>query len=158
MAKLPWEGAHFSFYCNKECEYFPCHPNADPERFNCLFCYCPLYALGRKCGGDFTYTSDGIKDCTHCLFPHIPENYPKIVGRYGQLLKIVKQLDRMAEERTQKAREARLAREAAKAAQRAEGAQPDQTDAFDADGPDAGDPSAGARTAERPDPKGREGQ
>ena len=24
------------FFANRECEYFPCHPGADPERFNCL--------------------------------------------------------------------------------------------------------------------------
>ena len=35
---------------HKKCEYFPCHKGADPEDFNCLFCYCPLYALGDKCG------------------------------------------------------------------------------------------------------------
>ena len=47
---------HYSFFQNRECEYFPCHKDADPETFNCLFCYCPLYALGRKCGGNFRYT------------------------------------------------------------------------------------------------------
>ena len=36
---------HYSFFQNRECEYFPCHKGADPETFNCLFCYCPLYAL-----------------------------------------------------------------------------------------------------------------
>ena len=27
---------HYKFFCNRECEYFPCHPGADPEHFNCL--------------------------------------------------------------------------------------------------------------------------
>lgn len=49
MEKPYWEGKHYSFFSNKECEYFPCHQGADPENFNCLFCYCPLYALGDKC-------------------------------------------------------------------------------------------------------------
>ena len=40
----------FRFFCNKECEYFPYHETNDPDNFNCLFCYCPLYALGEKCG------------------------------------------------------------------------------------------------------------
>ena len=66
---------HYKFFCNRECEYFPCHPGADPERFNCLFCYCPLYALGERCRGNFRYTDKGIKDCTNCLVPHDPENY-----------------------------------------------------------------------------------
>ena len=53
MEKPYWEGKHYAFFSNKECEYFPCHAGADPENFNCLFCYCPLYALGDKCGGNF---------------------------------------------------------------------------------------------------------
>ena len=24
--KKYWEGKHFAFYTNKECEYYPCHP------------------------------------------------------------------------------------------------------------------------------------
>ena len=69
------------FFANRECEYFPCHPEADPERFNCLFCYCPLYLMGEKCGGNFTYTPGGIKDCSACLLPHRRENYSYIVGK-----------------------------------------------------------------------------
>ena len=53
--KKYWEGKHFAFYTNKECEYYPCHPVPEGTEFNCLFCYCPLYMLGRKCGGNFTY-------------------------------------------------------------------------------------------------------
>ena len=37
---------HYKFFQNRDCEYFPCHAGADPETFSCLFCYCPLYALG----------------------------------------------------------------------------------------------------------------
>ena len=40
----------YRFYQNKACEYFPCHPVDDPDSFNCLFCYCPLY-LQEKCLG-----------------------------------------------------------------------------------------------------------
>ena len=68
----------YKFFQHKECEYFPCHGNADPENFNCLFCYCPLYALGDRCGGNFTYTESGIKDCSSCLRPHKRENYDSI--------------------------------------------------------------------------------
>lgn len=67
-------------FCNKECEFFPCHDNVDSEKFNCLFCYCPLYPLGDKCGGDFTYTKKGVKDCSNCTLPHDPANYEKIMA------------------------------------------------------------------------------
>lgn len=70
--------ANYDFFQNKECSYFPCHKGADPETFSCLFCYCPLYALGEDCGGNFTYTESGIKDCSACLRPHRKENYADI--------------------------------------------------------------------------------
>ena len=76
-----------AFFCNRDCEYYPCHPGADPENFNCLFCYCPLYVLGERCGGDFVYNEKGIKDCTGCLFPHRRENYGVIVSRFQEIAK-----------------------------------------------------------------------
>ena len=27
----------FKYFSNKECQYYPCHENADPDSFNCLF-------------------------------------------------------------------------------------------------------------------------
>lgn len=51
---------HYKFFQNKECEYFPCHKVKNTENFNCLFCYCPLYALGDKCGGNFKYIGGWI--------------------------------------------------------------------------------------------------
>ena len=84
---------HYSFFQNRECEYFPCHKDADPEIFNCLFCYCPLYALGRKCGGNFRYNEKGFKDCTNCSFPHRKDNYEKVIGRYGEIIDMVKIID-----------------------------------------------------------------
>ena len=74
------------FVQNRDCEYFPCHQGADPAGFNCLFCYCPLYALGDRCGGDFTYTEDGVKDCSSCLFPHRPENYPRVCEKLREVV------------------------------------------------------------------------
>lgn len=88
--KPAWEGKHYSFFQNTECEYFPCHPITDPERFSCLFCYCPLYALGRRCGGNYRYTDAGRKDCTGCLIPHLPENYGRIVGRYPEIEELMR--------------------------------------------------------------------
>ena len=74
------------FVQNRDCEYFPCHKGADPADFNCLFCYCPLYALGDRCGGEFTYTENGVKDCSACLFPHRPENYDRVCAKLGEIV------------------------------------------------------------------------
>lgn len=82
--------AHYNYFQNTKCEYFPCHKNADPDNFSCLFCYCPLYALGDKCGGNFTYLKDGIKDCSDCLVPHKRENYDKINDRFAEVAEIAK--------------------------------------------------------------------
>ena len=49
------EECHYSFFQHTQCEFFPCHKTAKPEDFNCLFCYCPLYALGDSCGGNYSY-------------------------------------------------------------------------------------------------------
>ena len=81
---------HYKFVQNRKCEYFPCHDGADREKFNCLFCFCPLYALGDKCGGSFSYTQEGIKDCSGCLRPHRVENYEKIMEKIGFVLDLAK--------------------------------------------------------------------
>lgn len=78
------------FVQNRDCEYFPCHKGADPETFSCLFCYCPLYALGENCGGSFTYTQQGIKDCTNCLRPHRRENYSAICEKLLLVMELAK--------------------------------------------------------------------
>lgn len=80
---------HYAFFTNRDCEYFPCHSGADPDDFNCLFCYCPLYVLGDRCGGDFSYTENGRKDCTGCLFPHQREHYAAITARYPDILAVM---------------------------------------------------------------------
>ncbi|MCL1879234.1 MAG: cysteine-rich small domain-containing protein [Actinomycetia bacterium] len=69
------------YFSNRACKYFPCHKGADPDRFNCLFCFCPLYFLGRSCGGNFKYNKKGAKDCTYCQVPHKPENYDMIMEK-----------------------------------------------------------------------------
>ena len=82
--------ANYDFFQHKQCEYFPCHKGADPETFSCLFCYCPLYALGENCGGACRYTENGDKNCEACLFPHKRENYGRIVERYGEIAELIK--------------------------------------------------------------------
>lgn len=96
-----WEGKHYAFFCNRECEFFPCHQGVDPEQFNCLFCYCPLYALGEKCGGNFSYNERGIKDCSACRLPHVPKSYGYIIGKYGELMALAARKPAPAEEKAQ---------------------------------------------------------
>lgn len=82
--------SHYDFFQNKECEYFPCHACKDTENFNCLFCYCPLYALGDGCGGNFRYLDNGIKDCSGCLKPHRRDSFERIMEKMPQLLELAK--------------------------------------------------------------------
>lgn len=82
--------SHYDFFQNKACEYFPCHKGADEEQFSCLFCYCPLYALGEKCGGNFTYTEKGVKDCSACLIPHRRENYEYVLEKMDGIIELAK--------------------------------------------------------------------
>lgn len=87
------ETKNYSFFQNRACEYFPCHKIVKEENFNCLFCYCPLYALGRKCGGNFTYSENGFKDCSGCSFPHRRENYERVLERYKDIMNVVREQD-----------------------------------------------------------------
>jgi Zn-finger protein len=71
---------NYRFFQNVQCEYFPCHPikPAQLDDFSCLFCFCPLYR-DKNCGGNWTLTSKGIKDCTNCTLPHF--NYDAIIAK-----------------------------------------------------------------------------
>jgi len=80
----------YRYYQNRACAYFPCHSGARPENFSCLFCYCPLYALGDQCGGNFSYTQGGIKDCSACFVPHRRENYDLICKRMEKVIEMTK--------------------------------------------------------------------
>ena len=80
----------YRFFQNKDCEYFPCHKVTDSSDFSCLFCYCPLYALGDRCGGNCTYTEEGVKDCSGCLIPHSPAGYDYINGKFGELARLAR--------------------------------------------------------------------
>lgn len=82
--------SHYDFFQNRECEYFPCHEDAETETFSCLFCYCPLYCLGDRCRGNFQYTQEGIKDCSGCLRPHRRENYGSICEQMSEVLELAK--------------------------------------------------------------------
>ena len=68
------------YFKNIQCENFPCH-ETNGEHFNCLFCFCPLYSMGDKCGGNFVYSDNGIKDCSNCLIPHKENGYEHIMEK-----------------------------------------------------------------------------
>lgn len=67
---------NYKRFTNQDCEFYPCHQT---DRINCLFCFCPLYFL--DCGGCYTLTSRGLKDCSNCLIPHRDNGYDTIVAR-----------------------------------------------------------------------------
>lgn len=74
------------FFTNRDCPYFPCHTGINPDEFNCLFCFCPLYALGPHCGGNFTYTASGVKSCMTCEMPHRKNNGNSLVNAHFEEL------------------------------------------------------------------------
>ncbi len=76
-----WRTKRYAFFSHRQCEAFPCHRGVAPENFNCLFCYCPLFALGERCGGSFTILPSGAKDCSACTFPHERENYGAVLEK-----------------------------------------------------------------------------
>ena len=86
-------GESHSFFQNKACQSFPCHEGVPEEEFNCLFCYCPLYTLGRRCGGNFTYTASGTKSCKNCNFPHARERYGAVLARFPELSALARETE-----------------------------------------------------------------
>ena len=78
---------NYKFVQNKNCEYFPCHRVKEEEKFNCLFCFCPLYMLKEECGGNFKYNT-GIKDCSSCTIPHSEGGYEYIMEKMGRVMEI----------------------------------------------------------------------
>ena len=89
------------FFSHKECEFFPCHKTEDPDNFNCLFCYCPLYPLGDQCKGNFTYTVTGVKDCTNCLVPHGRNSYDYIAGRFYELDQVARMMSKGKDQKSE---------------------------------------------------------
>ena len=66
--------SNYKFYQNKECEFFPCQKTDNIEKYNCKFCYCPLYH-DENCGGQYAMLDNGLKDCSQCLLPHHNADY-----------------------------------------------------------------------------------
>lgn len=83
-------GHNYKFVQNKACEFFPCH-DMDEEEFNCLFCYCPLYALKENCGGNPSFLEDGTKDCSLCTVTHKKDSgYNHVMSKIDQILDLGK--------------------------------------------------------------------
>jgi Zn-finger protein len=70
------------YFENKSCERYPCHKTLTTD-VNCLFCFCPLYQM--NCGGIFTYTKSGIKDCSLCIIPHTKSGWVYVIGKIGEV-------------------------------------------------------------------------
>jgi len=83
---------HYKFVQNSKCEYFPCHKVKDEAEFNCLFCFCPLYMLKDKCGGNFKY-SNGVKDCSDCTIPHTKNAHAYMMSKMKLIIAIGSERD-----------------------------------------------------------------
>lgn len=83
---------NYKYFQNKKCEFFPCHKINIEDEFNCLFCFCPLYMLKEKCGGNFKLTS-GVKDCSECTVPHTKQAYEYIMGKMSLVIDEAKTKD-----------------------------------------------------------------
>lgn len=91
--KFKLETENYKFTQHRKCEFFPCHKVKNVDNFNCLFCYCPLYMLKDKCGGNFKYTQKGVKDCSNCLIPHSKGAYDYVMSKMDLIIKIGSERD-----------------------------------------------------------------
>lgn len=83
--------ASYKFHQNRDCEFFPCHKGVREDEFNCLFCYCPLYTLGKECGGNPKFLADGTKSCEECVAPHNGEAaYTFVLSKWEKIKDHVK--------------------------------------------------------------------
>ncbi len=78
---------NYKKFQNRNCEFFPCHRGIPADEFNCLFCFCPLYTLKDKCGGNYIINK-GKKDCSACSRPHNKNGYDFIMSKIDETVKI----------------------------------------------------------------------
>ncbi len=76
---------NYKFFQNNKCEYFPCHKNIEKNKFNCIFCFCPLYLLGINCEGEYKILENGIKSCECCKKVHYGSE------AYDNVMKIIQE-------------------------------------------------------------------
>ena len=74
----------YRWFSNTECKYYPCH--ADLEEVNCLFCFCPLYPYD-NCGGTYSRTEKGVKDCSACTRPHTRGGYALMIKEISRRMR-----------------------------------------------------------------------
>lgn len=37
--------------------------------------------MGKECGGNFSYTESGIKDCSDCMLVHSKDGYEHVINK-----------------------------------------------------------------------------
>jgi Zn-finger protein len=42
--------------------------------------------LGDKCGGNFSYTKNGIKNCSECTLPHTKGGYEHVMSKMSLVM------------------------------------------------------------------------
>ncbi len=67
------EEKHYDFFLEQALRILPCHPGADPETL--AACSATVPRPGRPVRGASAIRQTGSRDCTHCLRPHVRENY-----------------------------------------------------------------------------------
>lgn len=73
----------YKYFENRDCKFYPCH---NSEHINCMFCVCPFFDEP-NCGGNFKILSNGVKDCSDCLYPHLEGSYEDIMKRLAERCK-----------------------------------------------------------------------
>lgn len=91
------DGKQYAFFAHKQCEYYPCHKMPDDEEINCLFCFCPLYALGTACGGNYRYLDGNVKDCSACIVPHVQDGYSVVMRMFPKVKALAERDDEHAQ-------------------------------------------------------------
>jgi len=44
--------------------------------------------LKDKCGGNFSYNKNGIKDCSNCTLPHGDNGYDHVMSKMNEVIRI----------------------------------------------------------------------
>lgn len=87
------EECRYSFFQHTQCEFFPCHKTASRRTSTVCSATVPSMLLGDKCGGNFAYVGDGIKDCSGCLVPHGRGSYSYITKKFPELAELARKKD-----------------------------------------------------------------
>lgn len=72
---------NYKFFQHKRCEFYPCH-KAKVWKFNCLWCYCPLFS---------TEECVNSNNCVECVYPHVKDNYDYIIDKLRRIVNMKKE-------------------------------------------------------------------